>query len=202
MKRFLVIILWLPFQSIVSQTDSTRDSLLRIVSSSKDDTSRVIALITAGQYIEYGDLEVAKSCYLQAGILSKKINYSLGILKYYSNYTAVLNIQGKFDSALILTKDALALATQYGNEERIIIAQQNLSATYSYLQDYENALLYLLPSISYFEKTKNDARLSLVYDNLGVIYRETKQYDKSLEFHKKALAIARKSGNSYDIANV
>jgi len=202
MKRLFVIILWLPFQSMVGQSDATRDSLLRIVSSSTDDTSKVMALITAGQYIEYGDLEEAKSYYLQAGMLSKKINYSLGILKYYSNYTAVLNIQGKFDSALTLTKDALALATQYGNEERIIIAQQNLSATYSYLQDYENALLYLLPSISYFEKTKNDARLNLVYDNLGIIYRETKQYDKSLEFHKKALAIARRSGNSYDIANV
>lgn len=37
---------------------------------------------------------------------------------------------------------------------------------------------------------------------MGVIYRETKQYDKALEFHQKALAIARKSGNSYDIANV
>jgi hypothetical protein len=61
MKRLFAIILWIPFQSIVGQTDATKDSLIRIVSSSKDDTSKVIALITAGQYIEYGDLEEAKS---------------------------------------------------------------------------------------------------------------------------------------------
>lgn len=82
------------------------------------------------------------------------MNYTLGILKYYSNYTAVLNIQAKFDSALVLTKDALQLANRFGNEERIIIAQQNLSATYSYLQDYESALQYLLPSVAYFEKQR------------------------------------------------
>lgn len=35
-----------------------------------------------------------------------------------------------------------------------------------------------------------------------MIYRETKQYNKALEYHQKALAIARKAANSYDIANV
>ncbi|MBK9463488.1 MAG: sensor histidine kinase [Chitinophagaceae bacterium] len=202
MNRLLFLFLLLPVKSLYAQTDASKDSLLKVLSLAKEDTNKVLALITTGQYVEYNNLEEAKNYYLQARRLSEKMNYTLGILKYYSNYTAVLNIQAKFDSALVLTKDALQLANRFGNEERIIIAQQNLSATYSYLQDYESALQYLLPSVAYFEKTKNDARLSLIYDNLGVIYRETKQYDKALEFHQKALAIARKSGNSYDIANV
>ena len=202
MNRLLFLFLLLPVKSLYAQTDASKDSLLKVLSLAKEDTNKVLALITTGQYVEYNNLEEAKNYYLQARRLSEKMNYTLGILKYYSNYTAVLNIQSKFDSALVLTKDALQLANRFGNEERIIIAQQNLSATYSYLQDYESALQYLLPSVAYFEKTKNDARLSLIYDNLGVIYRETKQYDKALEFHQKALAIARKSGNSYDIANV
>ncbi len=202
MNRLLFLFLLLPVKSLYAQTDASKDSLLKVLSLAKEDTNKVLALITTGQYVEYNNLEEAKNYYLQARRLSEKMNYTLGILKYYSNYTAVLNIQAKFDSALVLTKDALQLANRFGNEERIIIAQQNLSATYSYLQDYESALQYLLPSVAYFEKTKNDARLSLIYDNLGVIYRETKQYDKALEFHQKALAIARKSGNSYDIAKV
>ncbi len=202
MNRLLFLFLLLPVKSLYAQTDASKDSLLKVLSLAKEDTNKVLALITTGQYVEYNNLEEAKNYYLQARRLSEKMNYTLGILKYHSNYTAVLNIQAKFDSALVLTKDALQLANRFGNEERIIIAQQNLSATYSYLQDYESALQYLLPSVAYFEKTKNDARLSLIYDNLGVIYRETKQYDKALEFHQKALAIARKSGNSYDIANV
>jgi signal transduction histidine kinase len=187
---------------LYAQNDATKDSLLNLLSVAKEDTNKVLTLITTGQYVEYSNLEEAKNYYLQAKKLSEKLNYTMGILKYYANYTAVLNIQARFDSALVLTKKALEIATQFGNEERIIVAQQNLSATFSYLQDYESALKYLIPSIAYFEKTNNDARLSLIYDNLGVIYRETKQYDKALEYHSKALAIAGKSGNSYDIANV
>lgn len=202
MKSLLLLFLLLSLQNLYAQADATKDSLLKVLSVAKEDTNKVLTLITTGQYVEYNNLEEAKSYYLQANKLSEKLKYTMGVLKYYSNYTAVLNIQARFDSALSLTKDALQLANQFGNEERIIIAQQNLSATYAYLQDYESALQYLLPSVAYFEKTNNDARLSLIYDNLGVIYRETKQYDKALAYHQKALAIARASGNSYDIANV
>ncbi|HRA11650.1 MAG TPA: sensor histidine kinase [Chitinophagaceae bacterium] len=202
MKRLLLFFIFLSLQKLHAQADATKDSLLKVLTLAKEDTNKVLTLITSGQYVEYNNLEEAKNYYVQAYKLSQKLKYTMGILKYYSNYTAVLNIQAKFDSAHLLTKEALKLATQFGNEERIIIAQQNLSATYSYLQDYENALQYLLPSVAYFERINNDARLSLIYDNLGVIYRETKQYEKSLEYHQKALAIARKSQNTYDIANV
>ncbi len=202
MKSFRLLLLLLPVQLLYAQNDATKDSLLAQLSLAKEDTNKVLDLITIGQYVEYNNLEEAKHYYRQAYLLSKKLNYPMGVLKYYSNYTAVLNIQARFDSALMLTMDAVQLATKFGNEERIIIAQQNLSATYSYQQDYEQALQYLLPSIAYFEKTKNDARLSLVYDNLGIIYRETKQYDKALKFHKKALDVATRLGNFYDIANV
>ncbi len=202
MSRFLLTFFLLSLQLVYAQPDATMDSLLKALAVAKEDTNKVLTLITTGQYVEYNNLEEAKFYYLQAKRLSEKLKYTMGVLKYYSNYTAVLNIQARFDSALILTKDALKIANGFGNEERIIIAQQNLSATYSYLQDYESALQYLFPSVDYFEKTKNDARLNLVYDNLGVIYRETKQYDKALEYHQKGLAIARKAGNSYDIANV
>lgn len=202
MKRILLLFLLSPSQKLFAQPDPTRDSLLKVLSIAKEDTNKVLTLITIGQYLEYNNLEEAKNYYSQANMLSEKLKYTLGILKYYSNYTAVLNMQARFDSALVLTKKALQIANQFGNEERIIIALQNLSATYSYLQDYESALQYLLPSVAYFEKTNNDARLSLIYDNLGVIYRETKQYHKALEYHQKALAIARASENSYDIANV
>lgn len=202
MKIIPLLLLLLSLHVLHAQNDATKDSLLNLLSMAREDSNKVLTLITIGQYVEYDNLEEAKNYYQQAGVLSEKLDYPMGILKYYANYTAVLNIQARFDSALQLTSNALELANRYGNEERIIIAQQNLSATYSYLQDYEHALQYLLPSIAYFEKTDNDARLSLVYDNLGIIYRETKQYDKALEYHKKALDIANRLGNYYDIANV
>ena len=143
MNRLLVLFFLLPFQRSLAQTDPVKDSLLAVFSASKEDTGKVLAAIKLGQYLEYNDLESAKYYYLQAKQLSEKLHYTMGVLKYYANYTAVLNLQARFDSALLLNQQALSLAKEYGNEERIIVAQQNLSATYTYLLDYENALRYL-----------------------------------------------------------
>jgi signal transduction histidine kinase len=203
MNRLLLLLLLLPLQTLYAQNDATKDSLLQVLSISKEDTNKVLTLITTGQYVEYNNLEEAKNYYVQAKLLSEKLNYTLGLLKYYSNYTAILNMQSKFDSSLLLNQKGLQLAIDFGKEERYIVSmQQNLSVSYSYLNDYENALKYLLPSIDYFKKTNNDAMLSTTYDNIGIIYRGTKQYDKAVAYHKKALDIARKTNNMYTVASV
>ncbi len=203
MNRLLFLLLLLPMQALYAQKDATKDSLLNVLSAAKEDTNKVLTLITTGQYVENNNLEEAKNYYVQAKLLSEKLNYTLGLLKYYSNYTAIMNMQSRFDSSLLLNRQGLQLAIDFGKEERYIVSmQQNLSVSYSYLNDYENALKYLLPSIDYSKKTNNDAMLSTTYDNIGIIYRGTKQYDKALEYHKKALDIARKADNRYTVASV
>jgi len=196
-------LLLLPLQTLYAQPDATKDSLLKVLSLSKEDTNKVLTLISTGQHVENNSLEDAKKYYVQAKLLSEKLKYTLGLLKFYSNYTSLLNMQSRFDSSLLLNQKGLQLAIDFGKEERYIVSmQQNLSVSYSYLSDYENALKYLLPSINYSQKTNNEAMLSTTYDNIGIIYRGTKQYGKAVAYHNKALDIARKTSNMYFVASV
>ena len=200
MKALVLMLLLICPVAMFSQ--QVTDSVLKVLATSKEDTNKVLLLITIGQNIENNKPEEAKRYYREAKNLSERLNYKMGIIKFYSNYTSALNIQGRYDSSLELNKQAVTIAESFGNNERIAIAQQNLSASYAYTEDYENAIKYHLLSLPFFEKNYPESRFSLVYDNLGVYYKETKQYEKALEYHQKALVIARKYKDSYDIATV
>ncbi len=201
MKLFLIICLLLP-GVLQAQQDKEKDSLLHALSFAKEDTGKVLLLLAVGQQLENNNPEEAKAYYRQSKTLSQKLKYKMGELKFYSNYTAALNMQGRFDSGLALNLQALQLAEQYGIKERIAVMQHNIAASYTYLEDYENSLKYHLKSLSYFESIGDENSLSVIYDNVGIVYREVKLYDKALEFHQKALDISRKNKNDFDIAIV
>lgn len=60
MKRFTLLFLLMCDQNVYAQTDATRDSMLNVLLVAKEDTNKVHALITTGQYVEYNNLEEAK----------------------------------------------------------------------------------------------------------------------------------------------
>jgi two-component system, NarL family, sensor kinase len=193
MNRLFLLLLLLPLQSLLAQPDATKDSLLNVLATAKDDSNKVLLLYRIGQKIENNNPEEAKAYYRQAKEISKRLNYTMGLLRYYSNYTAVLNAQSRFDSSLTLNKEALLLATDYGNEERIAIAHQNISANYAYLHDNDNAINHLLKALPFYEKDKNDPRLSVLYNQLGTIFNDVRMYDKATLYLRKALNISRVS---------
>jgi two-component system, NarL family, sensor kinase len=201
MYRLFLFLLLLPLQSLFAQPSATKDSLLNVLATAKDDTNKVLLLYRIGQETENNNPEEAKAYYRQAKKISERLNYTMGLLKYYSNYSAALNLQSKFDSALSINKEALLLATDYGNEERIAVIHQNISADYAYLHDNDNAINHLLKALPYYEKDKNDPRLSVLYNHLGTIFNDVRMYDKAELYLRKALTISRTNGKSQDEAD-
>jgi two-component system, NarL family, sensor kinase len=187
----LILFLLLSCQSLFAQTNLIKDSLLNVLATAKDDSNKVLLLYRIGQETENNNPEEAKAYYRQAKRISERLNYTMGLLKYYSNYTAALRLQARFDSSLTLNKEALRLATDHGNEERIAVVHQNISADYSYLHDIDNAINHLLMALPYYEKDKNDPRLSVLYNQLGTIFNDARMYDKAQLYLRKALNISR-----------
>jgi two-component system NarL family sensor kinase len=200
-KPYWFLLMLLPVMA-KAQPPALKDSLQKALSLSREDTARVDLLNELGMQVENNSPEEAKYYYHQAGMLSEKLGYKMGRLKYYSNYTAALNMQARYDSGLLLNQQALALAEKYAMPDRVAVAQHNIAASYTYIEDYENALSWHLKSLPYFEGIKDEGRLSIIYDNIGIVYRELKLYEKALEFHGKALSIARKNKSDFDIAIV
>lgn len=200
-KKHILLLLLMHCQFLFAQTDSVKDSLINVLVNAKEDTNKVLLLYRIGQETENNNPEEAKGYYWQAKKISERLNYTIGLLKYYSNYSAVLNMQSKYDSALALNKEALLLATEYGNEERIAIVHQNIAAVYAYLHDNDNAIKHLLKVLPYYEKDKNYPRLSILYSHLGTIFNDARMYDKAKFYQFKALTISRENGDSQEEAS-
>ncbi|MFZ1529987.1 MAG: sensor histidine kinase [Ferruginibacter sp.] len=190
-KKLLLYLLLLSWQFLLAQTDATKDSLLNVLASTKEDTNKVLLLINIGQHLGYNSPEEAKNYYRQAKALSEKLGYQMGVLRYYGRYTEVLNFQGRFDSSLLLNQQALVIAEKYGNKERIAMTQHNIAGSYSFLDEYENALEWELKALPVIESGGDSAKMGIIYDAIGLIYLNIRSAGKALEYHQKALAIWR-----------
>lgn len=184
-------------RQLAAQGDPYRDSLLQLLSSGKPDTVRVMNLITLGQYEESNDPELAKHYYREAGELSKKLRFATGEMKFYFNYTAALNTQGRYDSSLALNKESLVKAEAIGDPVYIASAENNLGAVQHKMGNDETSVRHYLRSVSILETLKDSARLSVAYDGIGVLYSDIGWHDKALEYHLKAAATS-KSGSGID----
>jgi len=197
MKQMIIIsvsVLVFFFQNKAQSVDSLQNELKK----AKEDSGKVLLLITLGQRIENENPKAAKTYYLQARDISKKINYPAGLIKFYLNYTAVLNLQGQYDSSLQLNLEAVELAKEKGSAMDIAKCIQNTGVSWYYLQDYEKSADWYLQAIPYFEKTNDTFRLSVLYSNIGIAYREARLLQKSLEYQQKALELTRKLNDPYE----
>src|SRR5688572_9684044 len=97
-----------------------KDSIRSLLKKIPADTNKVLTYITLGQQYEENQPDSSLYFYQQARLLSEKLNYPMGIIKYISNYTAVLNVQGRFDESLRLNLQAVELSKKHGLKRQLL----------------------------------------------------------------------------------
>ena len=164
-----------------------------------NDTNKVNNFIILGQQYENNIPDSAIYFYQRANELSTLLNYPVGIIRYINNYTAVLNVQGKYDESLKLHRQALALCDQYGLNDLRVKALMNIGVVYQYKDDYKAAADHYLKSLPVLERTADPRSLSLVYGNLCGLYRSLNQPRKALEYAEQSVKYAEKSKEPYTL---
>lgn len=188
-KYFAVILMFLFGLSLDAQTPMNLDSLLSLLPKTAQDSNKVDLFINIGQQYETSQPHLAREYYLKAGNLSQELNYQLGFCKYAANYTALLNMQGKYDSSLAINFEALKIAEQWGNKMWITKMYFNIGNCYNYKLQHETALSYYLKVVPYFEEINNKPYLALIYDVMQMLYQNLKQYPKAVIYGEKSLAL-------------
>jgi signal transduction histidine kinase len=122
-----------------------------------------------------------------ANELSKKLNYKLGRIKYITNYTFVLNMQGYFDSSLLLNLQSVELSRQIKDSVYLAKTLFNTGSSYRLKEDYENAVKYYEEGKKLFESFGDRRMIAQTYDILQNLFTGMKQYRKGLEYGKKAI---------------
>ena len=184
-----------------AQAHLALDSLWKAFKVSAPDTNRVMLYIQLGQQYENNNPDSALHLYEAALALSQELEYTAGVIQYYTNATFVYNLLGKYDTSLVLNLRAVEIARAYGNPERLAACLGNVGASYLQLKNYEGATAYMLQALEVYETLQDDQRLSILSSNLSVIYRETGQLQKALDFGLTGLAYARKAENVYQLVS-
>jgi signal transduction histidine kinase len=178
-----------------------KDSLRRALDKMQPDSLKVTTLIRLGQQYESNAPDSAIRYYRQAGSLSRQLNYQPGIVQYINNYTAVLNVQGRFDSSLILNLQAVDICKKHGLQKLYTKALINTGAVYQYKEDYLKAADYYLKALPFLEPSGDLQSLSLVYGNLCGLYRDLNQPEKAAVYARQAIQLARDNKDEFSMAN-
>lgn len=197
MKRLIVVLLMIFYSiHVMAQFTMNLDSLLFLLPKAKQDSNSVKLYINIGEQYETNNPEIAKQYYRKAGLLSTEINYIPGFCRYAANYSAVLNMQGDYDSSLIVNRKSLEAAQSINNELLITKSLFNIGNCYNYMELYETALIYYQKVAPYFEKTENKAYKSLFFDVMHMLYQNLERYDKAIVYGEKGLALCDDQPNS------
>ncbi len=192
MKKSLIFFLFtMTPLAVFAQMLMNRDSLLKLLPHIKEDSNTVLLYINIGQQYESNEPTLAKSYYLKAGRLSRKINYPRGVIKYINNYTFVLNLQGMYDSSLLLNLQAVSIAREIKDSVNLGKALFNTGTSYRVLEEYENATKYYEEGKKIFEKFGNED-IARGDDILQLLYYQMRNFDKAIELGEKSVIGMRK----------
>lgn len=195
-----IFLLFLHTQLFAQATDP--NAILERIRKSKQDTNRVLAYIEYGQYLENQNLDSAAKYYLKADVLSEKLDYQLGKFKFRSNYTYILNLQGKFEEGLKLNRESLEIAKRMNHRVNIGKSLNNIAASYTYMGNFTEAIKYYQQSASEFDRLGMKEFLPRLYISIGTAFEHANLFNKSLVYKQKALQLSRPMKDSLQLADV
>jgi two-component system, NarL family, sensor kinase len=190
-KMFISFVILTNAFLLSGQETMDKDSLLRLLPKAKEDTIAVQLYINLGQQYESNEPETAKSYYIKAGDLSRKIKYPRGIIQYINNFTYLLNVQGLYDSSLALNLQGVEIARKTKDSLNLAKTLFNTGTSYRCLEEYENAVRYYEEGKKLFEKFGNKQIEAQCLDILQVLYYYLKNYPKAIELGEKAVSESR-----------
>lgn len=188
MKKYIILIILISSSFVLfAQSSMNRDSLLRLIPHAKNDTNTVLLYINIGQQYEGPEPVTAKYYYRKAGELSKKINYTVGIIKYITNYTYLLNMEGLYDSSLLLNLQSVALSRKIKDSLYIAKTLFNTGTSYRLKGDFEQAVSCFMEGKTLFAKFGNTSLEAITDDILQNLYFDLKQYQKAKSYGEQAV---------------
>lgn len=196
---FILCIMGLPGVKGFAQ-EQKRDSLLLLLPLQKTDTHQVKLLYRIGDTYETNDDKKATYYYTAAYRLSRKLNFTKGMIRYYSCQGEILNMKGKYAECMGLLKQGLSLAQKTGDKMREGIMYENMANTFGYMEEIDSAVNYYFKSLSIFDGFNDTLKVSNVYSDLSSIFTRSGKLEDALLYSDKAIHILQESRDVYLLA--
>ncbi len=198
MKKYVVSALII-FPFVAYAQSANLDSLLIVLSKAKEDSSKVLLYIDIGNAYEYDNPKKAGEYYQLAGALSRRLDYKVGIIKYISNYTGILNVKGELDSSLMLNQQAVQIAKELNDNLYLAKTSANVGNSFNFLGQNDSAQYYYETAIKYFEKTNNPYFIARMEDLLQNVCFKMRQDEKGVKHGRNAVRYFRANNKEWEL---
>ena len=183
---------WRPGSFCLAQ-NAQIDSLKGLINIQKDDTLKVLNLISLSSAYINSDINEVFRYANEAKIVSEKINFKKGIGLATKSVGLAYSKQGNFSEAILQFQISLEIFKSIQFKTGIANMYSNIGAMYDNMGDDSKAIDFNLKSLRISEEIKDQLRIGTSYNNIGSIYTNKEAtVDKGLEYFFLALPIFKK----------
>ncbi len=202
-KGAILSSLGLAYQYLDKPEDALRNyqQALEIRKKVGDQRGVASTLGQLAQLQETADPKAALQDYNQAIEIQRKIGDNKGLAKSLVNLGSLyIDHLGKYDDALNITKEALQLARDSGDQVLQATCLQNIGNAHFYKGEYQDALTYYGQALDIQEKLKLKDDMTNSLHNLGDTNGKLGQYNTAVDQYMKALEARRAANDKGGIA--
>jgi len=122
---------------------------------------------------------------------SQQINYSEGQAKALLTMSSIKSLQGNYDTAIALNKQAYEKTDTLRNPRFAAEILNETGICYDYTSDYKKALDYYNRALLLFTTAKDTNGYVRVKNNIGLIYQNTGQQVEARNYFEEAVSLSR-----------
>jgi signal transduction histidine kinase len=186
MRKLLVLLLFLTCRCISFAQSAASDSLFQLLSTTKEDTSRVMLISRLARTYAFSKPDSALLLNQQGVELSRKINFRKGEATCLRGIASVFTTKGNYPAALTTDLQALKISEEIKDERGIATLLRGLSDIYFYQGDIVRSIDYAHKAIAMCQKLKDSVALEVTFISLGDTYEKTNQLDSGLFYTRLA----------------
>lgn len=191
MRKFTCILAFLMVQTITAGQSGEKERLLQLAANGRQDTSAVSVYLDLINFCEDSEPAKALEYSHQAELLSRKINFSTGIIRALRARANVFAIMGTYDSTLFYYRKCLELSLEINDSLNIGMSLLNIGSAYRRMSDYQSALNYSLQAVNILESIGDKASLGKMNNSLQLLYYYLPNYQMAIVYGEKAVQQAR-----------
>ncbi|TMI68104.1 MAG: tetratricopeptide repeat protein, partial [Bacteroidetes bacterium] len=188
MKKYLGILPLLISSVFVTtaQTNFSTDSLQRLLTQARHDTSRILLLTQLSIKYRFFNPDSAMVLAQQALRLADGLNFPYGKVRCLNNYGEIMRFRGDFPQSLEIQLQALQLSKSTHNLEGEEASLGDIGTVYSDLDEYRQALSYLFQAKAINENRLDKYAGGRWLATIGSTYEKMNRLDSALFFLQQA----------------
>jgi two-component system NarL family sensor kinase len=169
-----------------------RDSMLNVLSRSREDTNKVLTMLWLG--VGYADNRPdSATWYAKALIkLSWKLHFPVGTVNGLSLQAMILSNLDKQDQGIEMDKEAIDIAKKAGLRRMLANLYNNMAIIYTAKGDMDETLDLYLKAAAIFEQANDSPSMAFIYSNIASVYNDLKEYKNAYTYSLRGIMLCRR----------